>query len=50
MRPIDAFDQSNDQWALPSAGSGTDDPLLSCLVDMTRLIDKPMSAETLTAG
>lgn len=50
MRPINAFDQSNDQWTYPSVGGSTNDPLLSCLIDMTRLIYKPMSAETLTAG
>lgn len=50
MQPIDARTQNKDQWALPHAPDKTADPLLSCLVELTRLIDKPVSAETLTAG
>ncbi|QOL49118.1 type I secretion system permease/ATPase [Massilia litorea] len=50
MKPSDALAQGNDQWTLPRAATRSDDPLLQCLVELTRLIDKPVSAETLTTG
>ncbi|HKK05429.1 MAG: type I secretion system permease/ATPase [Gammaproteobacteria bacterium] len=37
-------------WRLPDEGQRKDDPLLACLVMLTRLEERPMSAEALTAG
>ncbi|MBK4733834.1 type I secretion system permease/ATPase [Noviherbaspirillum pedocola] len=37
-------------WDLPPAASMADDPLLGCLLALTRLHNKPVSADTLTAG
>jgi ATP-binding cassette, subfamily C, bacterial LapB len=42
----------NDQnhWSLPSPDAVLDDPLLGCLVVVTRLQNRPFSPESLTAG
>ena len=37
-------------WQIKSTGVPTDDPLLGCLVVLTRIEHKPFSAESLTAG
>lgn len=50
MQPIDALAIDEHEWDLPSAASMVDDPLLSCLVALSRLHSKPVSADTLVAG
>jgi ATP-binding cassette subfamily C protein LapB len=50
MQPIDALAISDEEWDLPPAASIADDPLLSCLVALTRMHNKPVSADTLIAG
>lgn len=40
--------EAKDSWQL--AGNTRDDPLLNCLVLLTRMQNKPFSADTLTAG
>ncbi|TAK52440.1 MAG: type I secretion system permease/ATPase [Betaproteobacteria bacterium] len=42
--------QAKKQWEIPPAGVAADDPLLKCLVLLTRFFNHPFSAETLTAG
>ncbi len=42
--------QVNKQWEIPPAGVAADDPLLKCLVLLTRFFNHPFSAETLSAG
>jgi ATP-binding cassette subfamily C protein LapB len=37
-------------WPLPAPAAGTDDPVLACLVVLTRLLERPTSAEVLKAG
>jgi ATP-binding cassette subfamily C protein LapB len=37
-------------WDIPPAVSSHDDPLLGCLLGLTRLHNKPVSADTLIAG
>jgi ATP-binding cassette subfamily C protein LapB len=37
-------------WDLPPAASMADDPLLGCLLALTRLHNRPVSADSLTAG
>jgi ATP-binding cassette, subfamily C, bacterial LapB len=37
-------------WRLPAAGAAADDPLLECLVVLTGLLERPHSAQALTAG
>jgi ATP-binding cassette subfamily C protein LapB len=37
-------------WELPNRPVSADDPLLKCLVLLTRLYNRPFSAETLSAG
>ncbi|HEX6113396.1 MAG TPA: type I secretion system permease/ATPase [Geminicoccaceae bacterium] len=37
-------------WRAPAPGSVSDDALLGCLVILTRLLERPSSAEALTAG
>jgi ATP-binding cassette subfamily C protein LapB len=39
-----------DAWDLPPAASTADDSLLGCLLALTRLHNRPVSADTLTAG
>ncbi|MFC3107476.1 type I secretion system permease/ATPase [Undibacterium arcticum] len=51
MQPIHALAISAaDAWDLPPAASVADDPLLGCLMALTRMHNKPVSADTLTAG
>ncbi|HTL25371.1 MAG TPA: cysteine peptidase family C39 domain-containing protein, partial [Burkholderiales bacterium] len=38
------------QWPLQSRGPSADDPLLKCLVLLTRFFNRPFSEETLCAG
>ena len=38
------------EWKIPLDALMSDDPLLRCLVIMTRLYQRPFSAQTLTAG
>ncbi|TAK45384.1 MAG: type I secretion system permease/ATPase [Betaproteobacteria bacterium] len=40
----------NKPWEIPPAGVAIDDPLLKCLVLLTRFFNHPFSAETLSAG
>jgi ATP-binding cassette subfamily C protein LapB len=42
--------QATKQWEVPAAGIEVDDPLLKCLVLLTRFFNHPFSAETLSAG
>ncbi len=42
--------QVNKPWEIPPAGVAIDDPLLKCLVLLTRFFNHPFSAETLSAG
>jgi ATP-binding cassette, subfamily C, bacterial LapB len=42
--------QATKQWEVPAAGVEVDDPLLKCLVLLTRFFNHPFSAETLSAG
>ena len=42
--------QVKQQWEIPPAGVAADDPLLKCLVLLTRFFNHPFSAETLSAG
>ncbi|OFZ98158.1 MAG: ABC transporter [Betaproteobacteria bacterium RIFCSPLOWO2_02_67_12] len=42
--------QTKKQWEVPRPGVVADDPLLKCLVLLTRLFNHPFSAETLSAG
>ena len=37
-------------WRAPGSGLATDDALLGCLVILTRLLERPTSAQALTAG
>lgn len=49
MQPINALEIS-DAWDLPRGASVVDDPLLDCLMTLTTMHGKPVSADTLTAG
>ena len=42
--------QAKAQWALPKRGVSADDPLMKCLVLLTRLFNRPFSEESLAAG
>lgn len=42
--------EARKQWDIPSTGVAADDPLLKCLVLLTRFFNHPFSAETLSAG
>ena len=37
-------------WGIPSDGSTHDDPLLGCLLVLTKLSHRPLTADALTAG
>lgn len=50
MQPIDALATSANEWDLSAAVGTADDPLLRCLVTLTRLHNKPVSSDTLIAG
>jgi hypothetical protein len=50
IKPIDALATSANEWDLSTAGRMADDPLLRCLVTLTTLHNKPVSADTLIAG
>lgn len=50
MQPIDSLAIDEHEWDLPRAAGMVDDPLLSCLVALIRLHNKPVSADTLVAG
>ena len=43
-------DTTNNTWKIPVDALMSDDPLLRCLVILTRLYQHPYSAQTLTAG
>ena len=38
------------QWDIPANGSAFDDPLLGCLLALTKIEHRPCTADTLTAG
>ena len=42
--------QAQSQWEIPKRTVSTDDPLLKCLVLLTRFYNRPFSEETLSAG
>src|SRR5512134_613170 len=42
--------QATTQWEIPKRTVSTDDPLLKCLVLVTRFYNRPYSEETLSAG
>jgi ATP-binding cassette subfamily C protein LapB len=42
--------QPKAQWAIPKRGVSADDPLMKCLVLLTRLFNRPFSEESLSAG
>lgn len=51
MQPIDVLATPElNHWDLPPAVNVVDDPLLGCLVALTRMHNKPVTADTLTAG
>jgi ATP-binding cassette subfamily C protein LapB len=50
MQPIDALAINDHEWSLPLTASMVDDPLLGCLIALSRLHHKPVSADTLIAG
>jgi len=43
-------EQKKAQWAVPTRGATADDPLVKCLVLLTRIFNRPFSEETLCAG
>lgn len=45
-----AEEQAKAQWEIPKPGVSVDDPLLKCLVLLTRFYNHPFSEETLSAG
>jgi len=45
-----AEEQAKAQWEIPKRGVSVDDPLLKCLVLLTRFYNRPFSEETLSAG
>jgi ATP-binding cassette subfamily C protein LapB len=38
------------EWDIPTSGSSLDDPLLGCLLTLTKLEQRPHTADALTAG
>ncbi len=42
--------QARPKWAIPARRPTADDPLMKCLVLMTRFFNRPFSEETLSAG
>jgi len=42
--------QARKQWAIPARTLSADDPLMKCLVLLTRFMNRPFSEETLSAG
>lgn len=42
--------QTDARWAMPAATSMSADPLLGCLVQLTKHLERPRSAEALVAG
>jgi ATP-binding cassette subfamily C protein LapB len=45
-----AAEQPKKQWSIPKKSVSADDPLLKCLVLLTRFFNHPFSEETLSAG
>lgn len=45
-----AEERAKAQWDIPKRGPSVDDPLLKCLVLLTRFYNHPFSQETLSAG
>ena len=43
-------EQPKKQWAVQQRGASADDPLVRCLVLLTRFLNRPYSEETLCAG
>ena len=49
-KDITSLDANNEQWGAENSQYTLDDPLLSCLTILSKLLHKPHSAESLTAG
>ncbi|MDR0933816.1 MAG: type I secretion system permease/ATPase [Burkholderiaceae bacterium] len=48
--PVARHEQAPENWKVPIETLVSDDPLVRCLVILTRLFHNPFSAQTLTAG
>jgi ATP-binding cassette subfamily C protein LapB len=50
LHPVAGGPPDADAWPLPPGAAGIEDPLLDCLVILTRLLERPASPQALTAG